>query len=212
MRKPREQSIEVSSNTFGKLVRAYRDQRGWTQDEVAARWGYTREYVSQIERGKRKLDHIDQVAKLAEILDIPPERLASIGRNIPQRSAVTHQLEEADDMLLQTLLEPAKATVKLSWLVWYANSDTTIIENLRQLITRLEDAITNRRGTLLAPAMELLAYAYEMMGKIAFDRLEYPTANGNFHEMHDLGRIEESRYHRIIVDSSGGSLTTQRTL
>ncbi len=149
--------------------------------------GFTREYVSQIERGKRKLDRTDQVVRLAEILEIPYERLEAIGKSIPQQKLVAQRLEEADDVLLQTLLEPAQATVKLSWLVWYANSDNSITDNLARLTTKLEDAITNRRGRLLQPAQQLLAYSHEMMGKIAFDQLDYTTASGHFQQMHDLG-------------------------
>ena len=43
--------IEPPTN-FGALVRAFREQRDWTQQELAERWGFTREYVSQIELGK----------------------------------------------------------------------------------------------------------------------------------------------------------------
>src|SRR6266566_3010928 len=187
MPKRKNEAIEISNNTFGKLVRAYREQRQWTQEELAEKWGYTREYVSQIERGKRKLDRTDQVVRLAEILEIPYERLEAIGKSIPQQKLVAQRLEEADDVLLQTLLEPAQATVKLSWLVWYANSDNSITDNLARLTTKLEDAITNRRGRLLQPAQQLLAYSHEMMGKIAFDQLDYTTASGHFQQMHDLG-------------------------
>ena len=183
----KQESIEISSNTFGKLVRAYREQRKWTQEELADKWGHTREYVSQVERGKRKLDRTDQVTRLAEILEIPYERLEAIGKGIPQQKLVARSMQEADDVLLQTLLEPAQTTVKLSWLVWYANSDTSITDNLSRLTTKLEDAITNHRGTLLKPAQRLLAYSYEMKGKIAFDQLDYPNASGYFQQMRELG-------------------------
>jgi transcriptional regulator with XRE-family HTH domain len=187
MPKRKNEAIEISGNTFGKLVRAYREQRHWTQEELAEKWGYTREYVSQIERGKRKLDRTDQVVRLAEILEIPYERLEAIGKGIPQQKLRAHHLQEADNVLLQALLEPAQTTVKLSWLVWYGNNDTSIVDNLARIATKLEDAVTNRRGALLRPAQELLAYAHEMMGKIAFDQLNYTEANGHFQEMNQLG-------------------------
>ena len=126
----RDKSLEISSNTFGKLVRSYREQRHWTQEELAEKWGFTREYVSQVERGKRKLDRTDQVIRLTEILEIPYERLEAIGKGLPQQRLSAQNVNDADDVLLQALLEPAQATVKLSWLVWYANSDTSIIDNL----------------------------------------------------------------------------------
>ncbi len=60
----------LNSNAFGQLVRSYREQRGWTQQELAERWGYARAYLSQIERGQRKLDSMTQVMRLADILDM----------------------------------------------------------------------------------------------------------------------------------------------
>lgn len=182
-------AIEVGTDTFGKLVRAYRKERGWSQEELATRWGFTREYVSQIESGKRKLQHADQVSRLADILEIPPERLEAIGRGVPHRHRpmAPRSLKEADDFLLQTLLEPAQTTVKLSWLVWYGNHDTTVVDHLAQLIAKLEEAVANRRGQYLQPAQQILAYAHEMMGKIAFDRLDFVAAGGHFHEMAELG-------------------------
>jgi transcriptional regulator with XRE-family HTH domain len=61
----------TDENAFGKLIRAYRLQRGWKQEELADRWGVTREYVSQVERGKRKLENYEQVTRLADVLGIP---------------------------------------------------------------------------------------------------------------------------------------------
>ncbi|HEY0756939.1 MAG TPA: helix-turn-helix domain-containing protein [Ktedonobacteraceae bacterium] len=39
----------LNRNEFGELVRAYRKQRGWTQQQLAERWEHTQEYVSQVE-------------------------------------------------------------------------------------------------------------------------------------------------------------------
>ena len=66
--------LEENQPSFGKLVQAYRKQRGWTQDELAQKWGYTREYVSQIERNKRKLDRTDQVVNIHKTIggDLKP--------------------------------------------------------------------------------------------------------------------------------------------
>ena len=189
-------SAEVSTSDFGKLVRNYRVQRHWSQQQLADRWGYSREYVSQIERGKRKLDHVEQVNRLADILEIPSERLDAIGKGIPRRKNETEHLSNADDVLLEALLQPAQSTVKLSWLVWHGDGDTTVIDNLNALIAKLETALNQYRGAFRKQSQQLLAYAYEMMGKIAFDRLNYMEANGYFHEMAQLG--EELQYPNII--------------
>lgn len=193
----KDDSIELGSDSFGKLVRFYRRERKMSQQQLADTWGYTREYVSQIERGKRKLDRIQQVNRLAEILEIPTERLEAIGKGIPQRNTIAENLSEVDNKLFQALLEPAQATVKLSWLVWRGDGDITTIDNLAVLIDRLEKTMTTYRGAFRQPVQQLLAYAYEMMGKFAFDRLDYPKANGYFHDMHLLG--EELKNSDIIA-------------
>ncbi len=118
----KERTQELDDNAFGKLVKSFREQRGLSQGKLAEQWGHTREYVSQIERGRRKLDKQEQINRLADILDIPSERLEAIGKGIPQRQVrLAERPAEADDILLQTLLEPSLATVKLSWLLWLAD-------------------------------------------------------------------------------------------
>lgn len=184
----KKQTLELSNNAFGKLVKSFREQRGWSQGELAEKWGHTREYVSQVERGKRKLNKQEQINRLADILEIPPERLDAIGKGIPQRQVIVEHPSDADDILLQTLLEPSLATVKLSWLLWLADGkNVAIAENLSDLTSRLEDALTRHRGQFLKPAQTVLAYAHEMQGKIAFDQLRYTDAMGHFQEMFDLG-------------------------
>ena len=187
MVKKKRQDGVLSRDSFGKLVREYREQMGMSQEDVAQQWGYTREYVSLIERGKRKLDQLEQVSRLADILQIPHERLDAIGKGIPTRTLQAQHPLEADDALLQALLAPAQATVKLSWLVWYADKEPVIVDTLTQTIVALEQAINDRRGILLKPAMQVLAYAHEMMGKIEFDTLNYKEANSHYQEMYELG-------------------------
>jgi len=188
----------LRSNAFGKLVREYREQMGLSQEVVAERWGYTREYVSLIERGKRKLDQIEQVYRLADILQIPHERLDAIGKGIPQRKIKPQHPSEGDDALFQALLEPAQTTVKLSRLVWHTDNETlTIAERLHTLNDRLEDALTKYRGRFVKPTQQILAYAHEMLGEMAFDQLSFSEAYGHFQEMFDLG--EELADNDIIA-------------
>lgn len=178
----------LNKNEFGTLVKAYRRQRGWTQEELAERWGHSRAYVSQIEGGRRKLDRSSQVIHLADILDIPSEKLEEIGRGIPTRKMKPQSPAQADSALLQMLLAPGKDMVRLSWLAWYADSAPNIEENLRDLVLNLDQALTLYRGEFVKPTQQLLAYAHQMLGKIAFDRLDYAAAGGHFSEMITLGQ------------------------
>jgi transcriptional regulator with XRE-family HTH domain len=175
----------LKNNEFGELVKAYRKQRGWTQEELAERWGHARGYLAQIEGGKRKLDSTAQFIRLADILDIPQEKLEAIGRGIPERKKSA--AKGADSEVLQMLLAPGRDMVRVSYIAWLADQHPAIEENLRDLVFNLDKALTSYYGEFVKPAQQLLAYAHQMQGKIAFDRLDYAAAGGHFSEMIDLG-------------------------
>jgi len=179
--------MAFNKNEFGQLIKSYRKQRGWTQEELADRWGHTREYVSRIERGKNKLDSVTQVVKLADILDIPQEKLEAIGRGIPQRNIDIRRPEQADDAILQMLLAPGRDMVQLSYMLWIADQAPILEEKLQELTFNLDKALTAYHGEFLRPAQQLLAYTHQMQGRIAFDRLDFASASGHFSEMIDLG-------------------------
>lgn len=177
----------LNKNAFGHLVRSYRTQRGWSQEELADRWGYARAYVSQIERGKRKLDSMTQVVRLADILDIPQAKLDEIGRGIPTRQIDVQEPKQADDAILQMLLAPSRDMIQLSYLLWVADQAPILEDKLQELTITLDQALISYHGEFLKPAQQLLAYTHQMRGRIAFDRLDFATASGHFAEMVDLG-------------------------
>lgn len=59
---------------IGKRLRAWRFERGLTQPELAARAGYVRQTISNIERGDG-LPALSVVFVLAEVLEIHPKLL-----------------------------------------------------------------------------------------------------------------------------------------
>jgi transcriptional regulator with XRE-family HTH domain len=103
--------MALTRNEFGELVKGYRKQRGWTQEQLAERWGHSRGYVSQIEAGSRKLDSTLQLVRLADILDIPQEKLEAIGRGIPARKIQVEEPQQVDSAILQMLLAPGRDMV-----------------------------------------------------------------------------------------------------
>lgn len=176
---------ELTDNAFGKLVKSFRKQRGWSQGKLAERWGHTREYVSLIERGERKLEKQEQINRLADILDIPNGQLAKVGKGIPLRKAQI-SLED-NDALIQVLLEPAQNTVKMSWLIWYGNGGIVDTESsLKTLLLQLEEVLQSYKGEFVKPALKIKAYAYEMLGKIAIERIKTKEATAHFQEMYDI--------------------------
>jgi transcriptional regulator with XRE-family HTH domain len=177
----------LNRNAFGQLVRSYREQRGWTQEELAEHWGHARAYVSQIEKGTRKLDSMTQVMRLADILDIPQEKLEAIGRGIPQREVKAVTSKEADNVILHMLLTQSRDKARLSYLAWLGDQHPAIEEDLRDLTSNLSQALTLYHGEFVKPAQQLLAYTHQMQGRIAYDSLNLTLASGHYSDMIDLG-------------------------
>jgi tetratricopeptide (TPR) repeat protein len=77
--------------------------------------------------------------------------------------------------------------VKLSWLIW--RNDGMIIdigETLRDLENRLKGALEMYRGQFRQPALQLLAYVHEILGKLAVERTATAEALLHFQEMYDI--------------------------
>ncbi|MBV9614296.1 MAG: helix-turn-helix domain-containing protein [Ktedonobacteraceae bacterium] len=176
-----------NENAFGKLIKTYRERRGWKQEELAERWGFSREYLSQVELGKRKLDKYEQVYRLADILGIPQDQLDAIGKGIPPRKLQEQSGKGGDDILLQALLEPAQNTVKMSWLLWQEPGiGIDVTRNLHHLQESLTAALSIYQGQFYVPALHMLAHTHEMLGKLAIERTATQEATAHFQEMYDI--------------------------
>lgn len=74
----------------GLNVRRFREERGWSQEDLAFESGLHRTYVSGVERGIRN-PTVLILDRLAEALGIEPARLiekvATAGRRAPRQTA-----------------------------------------------------------------------------------------------------------------------------
>jgi transcriptional regulator with XRE-family HTH domain len=73
--------------TFGDLLRRHRDSAGLTQEELAERTGLTPQAISLLERGERRRPHRYTVQKLAEVLELGGEDLASFEAAVRRSSS-----------------------------------------------------------------------------------------------------------------------------
>ncbi len=59
---------------FGGTIRNLREQRGYSQEELAERAGLHRNYVGGVERGERNVA-LENIVKLAKALSVSPREL-----------------------------------------------------------------------------------------------------------------------------------------
>jgi len=62
--------------TFGKIVKNIRCQKGLSQDELSEKTGLDRTFISQIENGQRN-PSLSTILKISEGLNIKPSALIS---------------------------------------------------------------------------------------------------------------------------------------
>lgn len=67
-------AVEDIRITMGGILREFREQQGWSQEELGHRSGLHRNYIGGIERGERNVALIN-IAKLSKALGIRPRDL-----------------------------------------------------------------------------------------------------------------------------------------
>jgi len=80
-RTPRSRTLE----TFGRLVRVYRDAAGITQKELAKTLDYTNGWVSNVETGQLR-PRAEQVRLLEQALNLPPGALMAVYEQLDSES------------------------------------------------------------------------------------------------------------------------------
>lgn len=80
----------ADSAAFGRRVAFYRKRRGYSQRELAAMIDRSETWLSQVERGVRKIDRMSVLERLAEALDVPLAELAP-EQNVVAASSETPQ-------------------------------------------------------------------------------------------------------------------------
>jgi tetratricopeptide (TPR) repeat protein len=160
---------------LGRKIAAERRRRGLSQPELARMIDRSVAWVSQVERGARKVDRMSVLETLATALDIP---LAELAAEAPVVAAVTEETPGAAGLrlvlsgvyslhaLLNGRHRPAamtrlRARTSRAWELTHAGRYAELADLLRGLIPDLETAVRALPEGQRADAAELLATAYQ---------------------------------------------------
>ena len=159
---------------LGRKIAAERRRRGLSQPELARMVDRSVAWVSQVERGVRKVDRMSVLEALAAALGVP---LAELAAEAPVVAAVIDESPGADGLrlvlsgayALRAMLDgrrsPAISTLRTkarkAWDLTHAGRYTELTELLRSLIPDLETAARAVSEDQRAEVFELMAATYQ---------------------------------------------------
>lgn len=182
----------ANAESLGRRVARLRRLRGLTQPELATSIDRSVAWVSQVERGQRRIDRMSVLETLANALDVPLSELAGDEPVVAAQHPSNDVAERLRVVLLMTA--PLLATVVLSdpdlsklnadldgaWSDVHAGAYEDLPEVLEPLIVSLDSACLalppeNRPWKQLASAFDAMAAAFAKLGEpndawIASDR------------------------------------------
>jgi transcriptional regulator with XRE-family HTH domain len=159
---------------LGRKIAAERRRRGLSQPELARMIDRSVAWVSQVERGVRKVDRMSVLETLAAALDVP---LAELAAEAPVVAAVTEEPPDARGLRLvlsgahalramlngrrPAALGTLRSQARRAWDLTHAGRYTDLTGLLRGLIPDLETAARTARQPQRAKVGELLATTYQ---------------------------------------------------
>jgi transcriptional regulator with XRE-family HTH domain len=159
---------------LGRKIAAERRRRGLSQPELARMIDRSVAWVSQVERGVRKVDRMSVLETVADALDVP---LAELAAEAPVVAAVSEELPGASGLrlvlsgayALRAMLDgrhsPALSTLRTktgkAWDLTHAGRYADLTGLLRGLVPDLETAARAVRESQRTEAFELMAATYQ---------------------------------------------------
>jgi transcriptional regulator with XRE-family HTH domain len=159
---------------LGRKIAAERRRRGLSQPELARMVDRSVAWVSQVERGVRKVDRMSVLETLADALDVP---LAELAAEAPVVAAVTEEPPGAGGLrlvlsgayalraMLDSHRSPALSTLRgrarKAWELTHAGRYTELTDLLNGLMPDLEMAARSAAEDQRADVFELLATTYQ---------------------------------------------------
>jgi len=159
---------------LGRKIAAERRRRGLSQPELARLLGRSVAWVSQVERGVRKVDRMSVLETVAAALEVP---LAELAAEAPVVAAVSEEAPGAVGLrlvlsgayALRAMLDgrrpPALSTLRRksreAWELAHAGRYTELSDLLRSLVPDLETAARALPEAQQAEVFELMAATYQ---------------------------------------------------
>jgi len=173
---------------LGRKIAAERRRRGLSQPELAKMISRSVAWVSQVERGVRRIDRMSVLEILATALDVP---LADLAAEAPVVAAVTEEAPAAGELRLvlsgahslramlnghnSPALGALRARSGRAWELAHASRYADLTDLLRALIPDLETAARALPAADRPKVFELMAAAYQACSA-ALDKLGEPEA------------------------------------
>ena len=137
----------LRTRQLGPILRAYRSAAGLTQEQLAARLGYDKSYVSMIETVRRAVHDVPARRHIARSLAIPPHLLG---------------VTDPDDTEHAAMVSFAQAVIRLADLARSAGRAVEAVNELWPLVARLEARAAD--GHLETDTLRVLGHAWTSLG------------------------------------------------
>lgn len=147
-----------NQNEFGRRVAFLRKRRGYSQIEFARKMDRSETWVSQVERGVRRIDRMSVLERLAATLDVPVSDLAPAepvvaARSEPLNAASSLALLLASNYALRAMIAPfspvdladVEARAELAWEYTHATQYDVLADLLTDLVPSAE--VVSRQAT-----------------------------------------------------------------
>lgn len=165
---------DPGARALGRRFAFYRTQRGLSQRDFAAMIDRSETWVSQVERGARRIDRMTVLRRVSDVLGVPLGELAAdtpVVAAVHQRpaSAVALRMLLSSSLTLGLAvdvpagpidIDQARAEVAESWALTHAADYERLLPLLNTLIPRLEAAARATKGAARKATWATLARAY----------------------------------------------------
>ncbi|MEU8688526.1 helix-turn-helix transcriptional regulator [Streptomyces sp. NPDC048665] len=160
---------------LGRKIAFHRKRRGLSQKEFAGLLGRSEAWVSQVERGVRRIDRMTVLEKVADVLEVPVAELAaeapivaSVAEGEPPGASRLRLVLSAAHSLKAVLSQqnaspdvPAlRAEVERAWSLTHQGNYADLAELLEGLVPRLESATRSVTEAERPELFRLLAVMY----------------------------------------------------